>query len=562
MAEKNFSDLHCHPAMRPLNLATGSLWHTHRGKRDRGVIIKQIKGKRAALYDQAGNPKMLNGDVKLVFASLYPLEQGFMVNNNLILGSVNAVARAGVAISFILNAFRPVHLRDYLLSLFIKFTPERIDELKKQEYWDGFLEEYRAFCAEHNRIKQIDNDTRNEISALRKKRPDDIPARVHDNGNFRIADQSWDLRLPADDRVLTVLTMEGMAIVTQTKRNFLLPRHGTEDLPETVIFERIKYIKERIPLFFITFSHHFSSGLCGHAQSFPGVAETFGILDQSHMRNKNFNDVGYRVLQYLLSVKQSGSSWVDDTTAGRRILIDVKHMSLRGRLTLYQLTSLYNRDKPPGQKIPVIASHVGYSHRSIAELLHAIHHGTETSENQIGSTVRHGRTVYFNTWSINLAHEEVRWIVESGGLIGVCLEQNILGIGFGKKVRKKKKQENPTLFAQMILDQMLMMGVAAGTERFWDCIMIGSDFDGVIDPVDKYSSALFFHGLRNDLLYELNQLRPVALQEAHCHYNSATFDILLNKIFIENAHDFLRTHFKPGAMPLIPSSAFFSPTIT
>ena len=551
MATGNYSDLHCHPGLRSINMNKTTLWDTHRGKKARRIIRAQLKGKRGALYDQSGYPKLANGQVKLVFASLYPLEQGFMMNNNLFLDTLNIPFKIGVWFSFLFNRFRKnIHLRDYFLSLFINFSSNRIRDLKNQEYWDGFMDEYIAYRTENNLAKDISKKSVEEIKELIRRRHKDFPEgyAARTSGVYQIADGNWDGKLPADDKILTVLNIEGIGIISQVKEGGPTKRHGTRMQSETEIFKRLNDFKTKIPLFYITFSHHFASGLCGHARSIPDIARDLGILHQEYFIDQNFSELGYRILQYLLSVKVEGGTWVRDEGAGRRILIDVKHMSLRGRLTLYQLVKLYNDGKEAKDKIPVIASHVGFSGRTVGQMLSVVNRRAETSRTQIQTTRKFGRLHTYNTWSINLGVEEIGWIVESDGLIGISMEQNNLGIGFGKKTRKKQPY-----FAHLVMNQILDMAKAAATPKFWNHITLGTDFDGLIDPIDHYTSSLFFHGLKQDLAAEFHKLSTPELVEASLDIDD--LNNILERLFIGNAMSFIQRHFKTADMPMVQAFA-------
>jgi hypothetical protein len=73
------------------------------------------------------------------------------------------------------------------------------------------------------------------------------------------------------------------------------------------------------PPFFITFAHHFYNELCGQAESLTSLLKK--LADQSDGLNTGFTPLGEQVLRSLL-----------DTSNGKRILIDVKHMSQKYRL--------------------------------------------------------------------------------------------------------------------------------------------------------------------------------------------------------------------------------------
>ncbi len=536
MSDHFFSDLHCHPALMPLNHKKSTLWETFLKWSLRRVFRRQKKGKRGGIYDQSGYPKLLNGRVKLVFASLYPLEQGFMVNNSKLFSIFNIVGRLGPLSLLGFNPFgKRGHLRDYFTSMFTKFDPKRIRKLKGEEYWESFKIELEMYRKENNIPKDVAKKNVAEIRKLLKfGYGKQAAARIKERGTYVIADKNWNKQLPAGDDILTVLTMEGMGIVSQTKKGAPNSKHGTKLLDAQTIFNRVEYIKNQTPIFFITFSHHFSTELCGHARGLPNFSRDLGLLNQEYFINESFSRLGYQVLLQLLSIKLVNGKWENDDDAGRRVLIDVKHMSLRGRMTLYQVVKGYLQDT--GEKIPIIASHVGYSNTSIAQMLYNIRSG-EKDKTQTDEVRIHDREHIFNTWSLNLGLEEIGIIVDSGGLIGLSLEQNNLGVGFGKKTKKKNK----AFFARLVMNQLLSMAKAANKPEFWNCITMGTDFDGLIDPVDKYSSTIFFAKLREDLFREFNMLSTAEREEAHLV--GVTIETVLDQFFFKNSFNFLIKHF-------------------
>ncbi|NND51563.1 MAG: hypothetical protein HKN09_02685, partial [Saprospiraceae bacterium] len=357
MSDQQFSDLHCHPAMHPLMLGHKKLWNTHLGSKRRKIKEAQEQGKRGGLYDQAGYPKLINSRVKLVYASLYSLEQGFMMNNSYLLSALNMTIKIGLVFPMILHfAGIRLHLRDFVMSLYTKYKAKRLRFLKEQEYWDEFINELQHYKDEKDTTGELVHESEQEIMHLLDfAYGDGTSNNLKSSGTFRVADGNWDKTLPASDEVLTVLTMEGLAIVSQTKHGGGHSKHGTKMLRSNTIGKRIKYLKNEIPLFFVTFSHHFSSELCGHARSLPIKARRLGLLDQEFFIDEGFSQLGYLTLKYLLSVKElPNGQFIKDENAGRRIFIDVKHLSLKGRLTLYQLVASYNAAHPL-DKIPIIA---------------------------------------------------------------------------------------------------------------------------------------------------------------------------------------------------------------
>ena len=164
---------------------------------------------------------------------------------------------------------------------------------------------------------------------------------------------------------------------------------------------------------------------------------------------------------------------------------------------------------------------------------------TQTEEVRI-----HEREHIFNSWSLNLGLEEIKIIVDSGGLIGLSMEQNNLGVGFGKKIKKKNK----SYIARLVMNQLLSMARAANTEKFWSCITLGTDYDGLIDPVDRYSSGIFFTRLRSDLSDEFNKLSAEELDEVFLTKKKIV--PTLDQFFFENSYAFVQEYLDPSQLPI------------
>jgi hypothetical protein len=434
--------------------------------------------------------------------------------------------------------------------MFTKYEKGRLIELKTEGYWEGFLREAEYYIKEHNKSVPLGAKAKEEVSRLITKSglPLDQPA---DNGIFVIADGA--IR-PADipaDRVITVLTMEGMGAISQERVEGSI---GVElrNLEKQEILNRIQYIKKTLPIFFITYCHHFDNGLCGHARSMPIIAQALGLLDQTARVGEGFNQLGFEVLKYLLAVREEGEQVLDDPAAGRRILIDLKHMSIAGRLAVYDLVRKYNEGKDQEDRIPLIASHVGISGHSTEKLVDQIRNHKEDDKHQISKREINGRELRFNTWSINLGRQEVRWIIDSGGLIGLSMEQNILGIGFFEKLKDK----DMSFHADLLVHQLLIMAQESGTPEFWKHISIGTDFDGIINPVDRYSSVLFFVRLREEIEKRLLGLSVAERmgyhlppKEANDVLDTQRIGTVMDDFCFQNAFRFVDTYFRHQDMP-------------
>lgn len=216
------------------------------------------------------------------------------------------------------------------------------------------------------------------------------------------------------------------------------------------------------------------------------------------------------------------------------VLIDIKHMSLKSRLDFYAY-----RNSNGYADIPIIATHMGVTGYSIAEWTAALEeHGLVKQDGLQGVSVVTERKpagewgkllnkeFTFNPWSINLMDEDIIEILRSGGLIGMSLDVRILGYEPMIKLKKAEAEElfsvaefrhffphlplppsaaepEPLTESELIptkkerhpiclcLNIIHILSVAAWNKDIignnmqdaWDHICIGSDFDGLIDPV-------------------------------------------------------------------------------
>lgn len=284
-----------------------------------------------------------------------------------------------------------------------------------------------------------------------------------------------------------------------------------------LIKENIEKIKSwTYPIFSINLAHHFDNQLCGHARSLKSPISL--VFNQSENLDKGITELGWVAVENLLSEKK-----------GNRILIDSKHMSVQSRKEYYDYIRNHNKQNP-GDKIPLIYGHAGAS-------------GIETMAESISKpdNGRKFRGSYFNNWSINVSDEEINYIHESGGLIGVMLDKGLLGSPDTLKTIRALKSENQRkkAFITLLLDNIFHIVRAVGDRRGWDVVTMGSDFDGMITHMDPYPTASAIPNLYQDLLDFL----AITEYKNHLWYGYSPEEIL-SKLFRENALNFLKLNFK------------------
>ncbi|QDH80273.1 hypothetical protein FKX85_15010 [Echinicola soli] len=245
----------------------------------------------------------------------------------------------------------------------------------------------------------------------------------------------------------------------------------------------------------------------------------------------------------------------------RAVLIDVKHMSLYTRLAYYRFKDQLAKGNPNVSRLPILSSHTGFTFTSIDHYLNSQSYRSYVHDTQAGRAVmiapenrKIGRTddkinkgLYANPWTINLFDEEIVEIMASGGMMGISLDQRILGASNPaldsirdkyyekehvsyhefKKLFKEGKMPGEEGITQtlkllptkeerhvMLLCLHIIHAVKLGYEKLpwhegaspWDHICIGSDFDGLINPINGFEDITKLGGIHN----ALRQYLPLA----------------------------------------------------
>jgi microsomal dipeptidase-like Zn-dependent dipeptidase len=264
------------------------------------------------------------------------------------------------------------------------------------------------------------------------------------------------------------------------------------------------------------------------------------LVKQGVGLNEPLNDRGEEVIECLLGINRFEGN-------GRRILIDIKHMSVASRKQYYEMVSSFNSGKSDEEKIPIVASHCGYSgHRTLSDSI--IVPDTEKSKYENSET--------FNPWSVNLSDEDVVEIFNSGGLIGINLDQRILsGMDViedskdfsNREVRKNSEQVVRFWTEQIALNILGMVKAVVNSDvvsnedkvKVWDIISIGSDFDGMINPVDSFITAEEFKDMRSSLKKYMPQMAEFNI----CSLG-LTVDEILDRVMYDNAVDFVIKNYR------------------
>ena len=268
---------------------------------------------------------------------------------------------------------------------------------------------------------------------------------------------------------------------------------------------------------------------------------------EAYPKGRGLSEAGKAVVDaaYSLTVKKKVAKG-NTVEKPAPVMIDIKHMGLRARLDLYDHR---RSERYKGKPLPpIIATHMGVTGYSVQAWTDALIGNTarlERAQDCVGFTIDRqvaGRwglinsEFTFNAWTINLMDDDILEVLRSGGIIGVSLDVRILGWQgalskgdaeefmsredfrsffphqyarlFGTQPAgpaaeeswwKPTKEERHPLALCFNLLHIASVGLLGGRQDVWDRICIGSDMDGLIDPVKICRDATGFDELRSTL---------------------------------------------------------------
>lgn len=421
-------------------------------------------------YRQSDLSTCSQSHVNIACVSLYPLEKGFMDIRN----------------KSLLNLFEKL-----IATLVSGIGSKRVEEIRADNfnYFDDLVSEYTYLT--------------------------ELDGRPPTGGQqaYQLCRSGNALLQAPSNTVQLIVSIEGAHALCNGS-DTLNPENwqGVED--------RIKAIKDWLhPPFFITLAHHFYNGLCTQAKSLFDIS---GKLLNQDLGTRDYDlpvedaitspiqEIGLKVIEHLLS-----------TTNGRRILIDVKHMSLDARKQYYQLlNTTYS-----SENIPVICSH--------------------------GALALSESGFYYHQVNMELA-TDIQMIYATGGLIGIEMDQRILGYNknrFWKWAGNIFKGAEKQAFeeAGYFWNQVINIAEYAFQNGFandpWKCICLGSDYDGIINPLNRYRDASTLNNLFQQLEQHLNLYWSEANTVIPKNHNGITAAQVIEKIRYTNMKDFIIQHY-------------------
>ncbi len=497
-----FADLHCHSAMFPFNQQQRTVWHE----------------RFYPLFPSEGDfIKLAKGGIRVLFLSLYPVEQGFLT-------------------------FKPLGLEtdditDALAYLILNMPKERSDEIQNYEhnYFNDLYNEYdflRRFADPYEENVHLNFFKRRKFKFR-------IATNFDDLNSFLNFDADLTPNPASDNTIGVILTIEGAHSLGVGQLNTLGLDYA--DL-SSIIKENIATLKRMGPPgkeglhcpFFISLSHHFWNQLGGHAVSLWNILRK--VFDQNTGINEGIKDLGKLAIDELLSKDN-----------GRRILIDVAHMSVKVRQWFYK-TYLPERELHTGEKIPVIVSHTGVN--GFATIAESEMHGTPETIHDVADEL-YNNSKKFNPWDVFISDEEIMYIHKSGGLIGLNLDERIM---MGKEVldntKKRTRWKFPwiadIIWIEPLIEEILHIARSIYLQTpdenaIWDNICIGSDYDGMITPIKAYRNANKFPKLNKMIFKQLK--KRINTEQFLTNKSDSEIWEITDRIVRKNALRFLKKHY-------------------
>lgn len=477
-----FADIHQHSSLKSFYSGyptpKRNIWeYMEHNTQHKGTTAKfSLKSSdEVAKFSQTNFYDLIEGNVRIPTVSLYPMETGFLDFRNVaeFITSKNA--------------------RDVMAEIITGYGLDAIQYLRtNDDYYSLLYKEYRYM---------LDNQGKSPCGKYEYELAKDYKhlKSILGRGPHTIA---------------VVLSVEGAHVLFD--RSMLTGELSKSEIRKKLI-EHIGQVKEwEVPPFSMNLCHHFYNQLCGHSRSFSGLL-SLGLLNQNKGMELGFTGLGIIAARELVSRQN-----------GKRIVIDTKHMSLKGRQHYYNWIRSYNRISN-SDKIPIICSHTGVN-------------GYKTMSASIVKKDNHKKMTkhHFNRWSINISDEETKIIHESGGLIGIMMDKyKMAGNRFFEQLKNlKDSQAIKDAYAEAFMDNVIQMVQAVGKPSAWDMITLGTDYDGAIPHVDCYEKSSKIPDFYEQLISFLERTK-----HGKEHWYGLKPKEIADKIFSENALGFYEKHF-------------------
>lgn len=477
--KNNYVDFHCHSAMKPYgksyNFTPIGKNNSHRNRTNSiwkynppSVLDKLINYViNLTKFSQANFTSMAKGGVTVVCISLYPIEKWFFSNK-----------------------VKGHFLKDLLSNFATGVGKKRVDAVQAiNNYFKDVEMEYDFYKQLDGKIVRLPDGkfryklvkNQAEIDAIRSQDQDNLTT------------------------ICVLLSIEGLHVLN--------PSIDKAPKEQEFIGNLNKIKNWDTPPFFVSVAHHFWNHLCGHAESFTKLVKD--NVDQSEGVNTGFTPLGKKIVNELL-----------DTTNGKRILIDIKHMSVASRKDFYTMIDT----NPLYKNIPIVVSHGASNGLKSFDK-------RESGGSKVASKL--------NSVEINFFNEEIVRIAKSKGIFGLQLDERRVANKDTLKATKHSIRRSKIMHyrSELVWNQIQhILEVLDGENLFaWDCIVLGTDYDGIIDPLNSFWTAEELPFLADFLeRHAFNYMRSAGFKVKE---NNIKADEIVSRIMSSNGLAFIKKNY-------------------
>ncbi|NME71807.1 membrane dipeptidase [Flammeovirga aprica] len=482
MNPKYFVDFHCHPALKPLGNSFNDNRITGRNN--------QNHKKNNSIYHQI-RPNVFKKVVNLISTLTKFTQTDLMTlaesNVQIISASMYPIEKG-----FLNNRFKKGVITNTIGRLAMGVGKRRIGFIQDHDNYFKDLE------LEYEFYKELDN----KVVTVRGKK-----VRYLIVNNFKEIEQKLSMQNDIKT-VFIVLSIEGLHSLNTGLSN---KDSRCNPMEVKANIETIKGWDHKV--LYATVAHHFWNELCGHANSLNGFVDW--ITDQQYGMDRGITALGYEVIDKLLS-KQNG----------HRILIDVKHMNYKSRNAYYD----YLEQHYPNENIPIIVSHGALN-------------GLKSYKSPVNANTS-GKN--FLTQEINFYDNEIVKIAKSNGLFCFQLDERRLikdVKNVPKSLTKRGMLKNRSKLLWNQIQHFVEILDREGFSKIWNYMAIGSDYDGIINPLSGFWTAKEIKSLYSNLVMHAENY----LNGKECllkQTNKIEAITAIDKIFRTNALQFLEKNLK------------------
>lgn len=552
--------------------------------------------------DQATNSLLVQGKSSIICTSLYSLEKQALSSKTLpVTGLLTGNLKKGNILIPIVR-YGPLFVLDHLISLrwVNKIAVTGIKKNRQKITYNKSVSNFSEFCSQLQFLKS---------EAVKYGKFKEIKLA---QTNTDIIDTS---------KIWLVLTVEGA-------HNFYgsllsdphdIPGYRITNNQEMQILNNLDSIKNNYRLFFVTPAHLFENKISGGARGLDIDKSIFRKILSILMWDHRFSIVDNKAIEGINKIHLVNASstpncncnyepiepdtvtvgWrfikrlLEPNVNGKRTFIDMRHMDVKARIQIIDTIKKMNESLSEAKKIPLIVSHgaVSGKNKQMAEYLGSCPrfddyeeftpkkikeyytHWAKVCPGHIGINIFQvdsflQKAGWFHPMSNNLFDEEIKEVYNSGGIIGITMEERALGKGtynyknipeeeqltgfynknysmyFASKKTKKDLLLDSLLQAEPFVRNLFYIVENSGFKdsiKAWQHVAIGSDFDGMMNPIDICPTAAAIPKFYRFLVENLNFYADF-LKKSELLLKREPAE-LLSKVFYLNGENFIKKYF-------------------